>query len=112
MLAQGGEERVAARARAPTARPASSTRPSASSCSKLLAFPAEVAEAAERRAPHRIAAYALELAQDFTAFYRDCQVVGRARGGRGPPAALCVATQRTHRAGARRCSASRAPEQM
>ena len=28
---------------------------------KLLAFPGEVAEAAERRAPHRIAAYALEL---------------------------------------------------
>ncbi len=43
---------------------------------KLLAFPGEVAEAAERRAPHRIAAYALELAQDFTAFYRDCQVLG------------------------------------
>ena len=43
---------------------------------KLLAFPAEAAEAAERRAPHRIAVYALELAQTFTAFYRDCQVVG------------------------------------
>jgi arginyl-tRNA synthetase len=43
---------------------------------KLLAFPAEVAEAAGRRAPHRIASYALELAQDFTAFYRDCRVVG------------------------------------
>jgi arginyl-tRNA synthetase len=43
---------------------------------RLLAFPAEVAEAAARRAPHRIAAYALELAQAFTAFYRDCRVVG------------------------------------
>ena len=43
---------------------------------KLLAFPDEVAEAAERRGPHRIAAYALELAQVFTAFYRDCQGVG------------------------------------
>jgi arginyl-tRNA synthetase len=43
---------------------------------QLLAFPAELAEAAERRAPHRIAAYALELAQTFTAFYRDCHVVG------------------------------------
>jgi arginyl-tRNA synthetase len=43
---------------------------------KLLAFPEEVAEAAQRRAPHRISAYALELAQVFTAFYRDCQVVG------------------------------------
>ncbi len=42
----------------------------------LVAFPDEVAEAAERRAPHRIAAYALELAQQFTAFYRDCKVVG------------------------------------
>ncbi len=42
----------------------------------LAAFPEEVAEAAARRAPHRIAAYALELAQDFTAFYRDCHVVG------------------------------------
>jgi len=36
---------------------------------RLLAFPAEVAEASERRAPHRIATYALELAQDFTLFY-------------------------------------------
>ena len=43
---------------------------------KLLTFPAEVSEAAERRAPHRIATYALELAQAFTAFYRDCQIVG------------------------------------
>ena len=42
----------------------------------LAALPDEVAEAAERRGPHRIAAYALELAQEFTAFYRDCRVVG------------------------------------
>jgi arginyl-tRNA synthetase len=43
---------------------------------KLASFPDEIAEAALRRAPHRIAAYALELAQEFTAFYRDCHVVG------------------------------------
>ena len=43
---------------------------------KLVAFPGEVEEAVERRGPHRIAAYALELAQEFTAFYRDCRVVG------------------------------------
>ena len=43
---------------------------------QLAAFPEEVAEAAERRAPHRIAAYALETAQAFTAFYRDCRVFG------------------------------------
>ena len=41
-----------------------------------LELPGEVAEAAKRRAPHRIAAYALQVAQDFTAFYRDCRVVG------------------------------------
>jgi arginyl-tRNA synthetase len=63
---------------------------------KLLAFPDEVAEATERRAPHRIAAYALELAQTFTAFYRDCQVVGAE--GEGVEAfrlALAVVTKRT-----------------
>jgi arginyl-tRNA synthetase len=43
---------------------------------KLLAWPQEAVDAAERRAVHRIASYALELAQAFTAFYRDCQVVG------------------------------------
>jgi len=43
---------------------------------KLAALPEEIAEAAARRAPHRIAAYALELAQEFTAFYRDCRVLG------------------------------------
>jgi arginyl-tRNA synthetase len=43
---------------------------------RLLAFPADLAEAAERRAPHRVAGMALEIAQEFTAFYRDCHVVG------------------------------------
>ena len=43
---------------------------------KLAALPDEIAEAALRRAPHRIAVYALELAQEFTAFYRDCRVLG------------------------------------
>ena len=43
---------------------------------KLASFPDEIAEAALRRGPHRIAAYALELAQEFTAFYRDCRVLG------------------------------------
>ena len=46
----------------------------------LVAFPDEIAEAAERRAPHRIVAYALELAQAFTAFYRDCKVLGAEPG--------------------------------
>ncbi len=42
----------------------------------LLGFPGELEEAVARRAPHRIAAGALELAQGFTAFYRDCKVIG------------------------------------
>ncbi|MEA2224290.1 MAG: arginyl-tRNA synthetase, partial [Solirubrobacteraceae bacterium] len=63
---------------------------------KLLAFPDEVAEATERRAPHRIAAYAVELAQTFTAFYRDCQVVGaEGEGVESFRLALAVATKRT-----------------
>ena len=43
---------------------------------KLLEFPGEVQEAAERRAPHRIASYLHEASQDFSAFYRDCKVIG------------------------------------
>ncbi len=63
---------------------------------QLLAFPAELAEAADRRAPHRIAAYALELAQTFTAFYRDCHVVGaEPRSVESLRIALCVASMRT-----------------
>jgi arginyl-tRNA synthetase len=62
---------------------------------KLLAFPGEVEEAAERRAVHRIATYALELAQEFTAFYRDCKVVGaEPKGVEEFRLALCIATQR------------------
>ena len=63
---------------------------------RLLALPGEIAEAAQRRAPHRIAAYALELAQDFTAFYRDCRVVGaEPADAESLRLALSVATQRT-----------------
>ncbi len=63
---------------------------------RLLAFPGEVEEAARRRAPHRVAAYALELAQDFTAFYRDCRVVGgESEEVEAQRIALCVATRGT-----------------
>jgi arginyl-tRNA synthetase len=41
---------------------------------RLLDFPREVLEAAERRQPHRIAGYALDLAQRFTNFYGHCRV--------------------------------------
>jgi len=95
VLAKAGEERVAA-ALARQAHPDELHESERELVRKLLAFPDEVAEAAERRGPHRIAAYALELAQVFTAFYRDCQVVGST-----PEAVedlrlrLCVTTQRT-----------------
>lgn len=63
---------------------------------KLLAFPDEIAEAAERRAPHRLTVYALELAQEFTAFYRDCRVLGAEGDGVEPyRVALSIAAQRT-----------------
>ena len=75
MLAKAGDERVEA-ALGAGARPEALHPAERELIKKLLAFPAEVAEAAERRSPHRIAAYALELAQVFTAFYRDCRVVG------------------------------------
>jgi arginyl-tRNA synthetase len=63
---------------------------------RLLAFPEEVGEAALRRAPHRIAAYALQVAQDFTAFYRDCRVVGAEQPAvESQRIALCVAARGT-----------------
>jgi arginyl-tRNA synthetase len=43
---------------------------------RVVAFADEVLEAAARRAPHRIASYALELARDFTTFYENCRVIG------------------------------------
>ncbi len=63
---------------------------------RLLAFPGEISETAQRRAPHRIATYALELAQDFTAFYRDCRVVGaEPADAESLRLGLSVAAQRT-----------------
>jgi arginyl-tRNA synthetase len=61
---------------------------------QLLDFPNEIAEAAARRAPHRVAAYALTLAQTFTAFYRDCKVVGvQPQSVESTRIGLCVAVQ-------------------
>jgi arginyl-tRNA synthetase len=63
---------------------------------KLLGFPGEVREATDRRAPHRIAGYALELGQAFAAFYRDSPVLKEPDATlRAFRLALCVASQRT-----------------
>ena len=77
VLRKAGDERVAQALAGPPAAPASGLHASERALiRRLLDFPEEAREAAERRAPHRIAAYALEAAQLFSAFYRDCQVVG------------------------------------
>ena len=61
---------------------------------RLLEFPGEVRDAAERRAPHRMTAYAHETAQEFSAFYRDCRVIGAAEEGGDEDVRLviCMAT--------------------
>jgi arginyl-tRNA synthetase len=63
---------------------------------RLLELPGEVEAAAERRAPHRLSAYAMATAADFHAFYRDCRVVGaEAPGAEEARLGLCLATKRT-----------------
>jgi arginyl-tRNA synthetase len=63
---------------------------------KLAAFPEEIAEAAVRRAPHRITQYALELSREFTSFYEVCRVVGATpEPVESFRIALSVAAQRT-----------------
>ncbi|MEA2311085.1 MAG: arginyl-tRNA synthetase [Solirubrobacteraceae bacterium] len=74
VLRNAGEERVAA-ALAQTPRGLALEPAERELVKKLLAYPGEIAEAAEKRAPHRIATYAHELAQAFAAFYRDCPVL-------------------------------------
>jgi arginyl-tRNA synthetase len=62
---------------------------------RLCELPAEAAEAADRRAPHRLCAYAMEVARDFHAFYRDCQVVGAEGAGvEDARLGLCLLTKR------------------
>ncbi|HMC49962.1 MAG TPA: arginine--tRNA ligase [Solirubrobacterales bacterium] len=63
---------------------------------RLLEFPDEVREAAQRRAPHRICTYATAVAADFHGFYRDCQVVGAdGEGVERSRLALSLLTMRT-----------------
>jgi arginyl-tRNA synthetase len=82
ILRKAGEERVAAAMAADLSASDERFHPSARSLVKrLLEFPAEVREAVDRRAPHRMTTYAHETAQEFSAFYRDCRVVGAAEEG-------------------------------
>jgi arginyl-tRNA synthetase len=82
ILRKAGDDRVEAALGADLAASAERLHPSARSLVKrLLEFPAEVEEAAARRAPHRLTTYVHEVAQEFSAFYRDVRVVGAAEEG-------------------------------
>jgi arginyl-tRNA synthetase len=97
ILRKAGEERVAAALRADLRASAERFHPSQRALVKrLLELPAEVRESAERRAPHRMTVYATETAQDFSAFYRDCRVVGAAAEGGDEDVriAICVMAKR------------------
>jgi arginyl-tRNA synthetase len=59
---------------------------------RLTDFPAIVAEATERRAPHALPIYAIRVADDFHRFYHDLRVVGS--DAEAFRLALCRATQR------------------
>ncbi|HXS33551.1 MAG TPA: arginine--tRNA ligase [Solirubrobacterales bacterium] len=79
---------------------------------RLLEFPGEVREAAERRAPHRICTFSTAVAADFHGFYRDCQVVGaEGEGVESSRLALALLTKRTIAGGLDLLGIS-APERM
>jgi arginyl-tRNA synthetase len=82
ILRKAGEERVQRALGADLSASSEQFHPSARALVKrLVELPGEIRDAGERRAPHRIAVYATETAQDFSAFYRDCRVVGAAEEG-------------------------------
>jgi arginyl-tRNA synthetase len=97
ILAKAGDERVRAATAAVGGPQRAALHPAERALVEhLLEFPAQLQEAAERRAPHRIVAYVLELAQAFTAFYRDCRVIGaEPETAESLRIALCEATRRT-----------------
>ena len=61
---------------------------------RLESFGDVVLDAAERRAPHRIAAYAQELAADFHVFYKHCRVIGVEPAAAASRLALCLVSKR------------------
>ncbi len=70
ILAQVGEEPVA------SAPPAELDPAERALVICLADWPIAVSEAEERRAPHRVAAYLIELSKAFHGFYHRCRVVG------------------------------------
>ena len=96
ILRKAGEELVSSSLSEPASASASLEPTERALVRRLLQFPEEVASAAERRAPHRLCAYAMATAADFHGFYRDCQVVGaEGEGVEAERIRLCVVTRRT-----------------
>jgi arginyl-tRNA synthetase len=94
ILRKAGEQRQAAAAEANLSASSEQFHPSARALVKrLLEFPAEVRESAARRAPHRMTTYALETAQGFSAFYRDCRVIGAAEEGGDEDVRIAICVQ-------------------
>jgi len=60
---------------------------------RLEGFADVVQDAAERRAPHRIAAYAQEVAADFHVFYKHCRVIGVESAASTSRLALCLVSK-------------------
>jgi arginyl-tRNA synthetase len=61
---------------------------------RLESFADVVGDAALRRAPHRIVAYAQEVAADFHVFYKHCRVIGVEPVVCASRLALCLVTKR------------------
>jgi arginyl-tRNA synthetase len=97
ILRKAGEKRVRQALGADLAISGERLHPSARSLVKrLLEFPGEVEEAAARRAPHRLTTYVHEVAQEFSAFYRDVRVVGAGEEGGDEDVRLAVSVMTKH----------------
>ncbi|MFN8122261.1 MAG: arginine--tRNA ligase [Thermoleophilia bacterium] len=66
---------------------------------RLAEWPRVVADAADRRAPHRVVAYLKDLARDLHGFYHRCRVVGEAPEVQAFRMELTVATRDVVRRG-------------
>jgi arginyl-tRNA synthetase len=78
------------------ARPAAAWEPEppeAELVKALADFPDLVADAAERRGPHRIVAYVQDTAKVFHQFYKQCRVIGAEPEVEASRLALCQATR-------------------
>jgi arginyl-tRNA synthetase len=77
----------------------------------MLRFPEMIGSAAESREPHRLNNYLNDLANDFTAFYRDCRILGQEKSLVQARSALAQTTAQVLANGLRILGIS-APQQM